>query len=318
MDVRQLSHFLAVVETGSLNRASALANVSQQGMSASIKALEHSLNTVLLERGPGGATPTPAGVALAKHARQILGQIRLARAELASLDAAETGLASVGVGPFFAQRVVPRAIVALARRRPGICVKAIEGTTDEIVRLLLEGEVDFGISTPSVLLDLHPDIRGDILFEDVDVPLVRREHPLTRIGSPCLADLVGYPWVFSSRFAGERDRVMKLFVDAGIDPPRRMVLTDSVSMLRELMREADFIHVSGGRQLASCFTDLELTALPLPEFSRRRIGLVTVRRHGAIPPASRLLMELVMEAWRSSEEHGQVQDALARPAAGPG
>jgi LysR family transcriptional regulator, regulator for genes of the gallate degradation pathway len=311
VDIRQLSHFLAVVETGSLNRASALANVSQQGMSASIKALEQSLNTILLERGPAGATPTVAGAALAEHARLILGQMRLAKAEIASIEAAETGLASVGVGPFFAQRIIPQAILELTARRPGMCVRAIEGTTQEIVRLLLEGQVDFGLSTPSLQWDLHPDIDGQLLFEDTDVPLVCANHPLLAAATPRLQDLAAYPWVFSSRFKDERERVTKIFVEAGADPPHRMVLTDSISILRELMRDGHFIHVSGAHQLGTCFPDMRIVPIALPHFTRRRIGLLTTRRSGSLPPASRLLMTHVLDVWKKSEQREALSTKLA-------
>jgi DNA-binding transcriptional LysR family regulator len=108
MDLRQLQHFLTVLEHGSLKRAASDACVSQQGLSASIKALEDSLGVQLLDRGRHGAVPTAAGLMLADRAKEILGTVRLTRAELKSLSIGQTGTAVMGSGPFFAQRMVPK------------------------------------------------------------------------------------------------------------------------------------------------------------------------------------------------------------------
>ncbi|WP_439532438.1 LysR family transcriptional regulator [Polymorphobacter sp.] len=301
MDLRQLEHFLAVVDGGSLGRASELANVSQQGMSASIKALELSLGTILLERGRFGARPTAAGLALAEHARRILGQTRLARAEIQSLDAGESGVAAVGVGPFFAQHIIPAAIVALSISRPGIIVRAIEAPTDQIVQMLLRGEIDFGLSTPGAMLDIHPEITQDILYEDSDAPLVSADHPVAQLASPTLADLVKHPWIFSTRFAGEKQRVIDACLSADLPPPTRMVLTDSMPVVRELLRTGEFVHVSGRWQLRRCFPDLRIVPIDLPQFTSRRFGVCTKRRDTRLPLASSLLLDTVLKIWAQDE-----------------
>jgi len=299
MDVRHLQHFLAVIEYGSLKRAAEVVNVSQQGLSSSIKTLEGSVKVKLFERGRLGAVPTVYGRALAEHARLICGQMRLAKSELTSLAAADTGTAAVGVGAFFAQRIMPAAIVKLAETKPAIVVRAVEGPSDMLYRLLLEGDIDFATSTPSGAATLHPDLQQRVLFEDRDAPLVRIGHPLAGRGQVSFADLARHPWLFSARYTADREWVLRSFAAAGVAPPRRMVLTDSPSMLSELLRTGDYIHVTGRSHLLQALSNIELVELPVPALNSRRVGVITLRRHERMAPASRSLLDAFEATWES-------------------
>jgi DNA-binding transcriptional LysR family regulator len=61
MELYQLRHFMAIVDTGSFTRASVRAAVSQSALSASIARLEEELGVKLLHRTPKAITPTSAG-----------------------------------------------------------------------------------------------------------------------------------------------------------------------------------------------------------------------------------------------------------------
>ena len=71
LSIQGLRIFLAVAETGSFSAAARQLYMSQPSVSAHVRNLETSLSARLLDRGPAGATLTPAGEALAKHARTI-------------------------------------------------------------------------------------------------------------------------------------------------------------------------------------------------------------------------------------------------------
>lgn len=313
MELRQLKHFLAVIETGSLNRAADVANVSQQGLSASIRSLEASLGVTLFERNRTGVQPTVHGLALARHARVIVGQQRLARSELAALSAAEVGTADVGCGQFFARRIMPAAIRRLHRQRPGLNVRVIENGSDVLFKMLLDGELDFVASTPSASFSTHPDLAQEVLFEDRDSVMVRPEHPLARQEGVTLADLTRYTWLFSERFEGDRARVLQLFAQAGIKPPRSMVLTDSATIILELLANDDYVHVSGRSFFRREFSTVEFVALDLPEFITRRVGVITTHRQRMLSPASEALLHHFREAWneldRLRSEPGRPDDA---------
>ena len=62
MELRQVKHFLAVGETGSITAAAKRLRLTQPALSRQMKALEEELGTALLERGAHSITLTPAGV----------------------------------------------------------------------------------------------------------------------------------------------------------------------------------------------------------------------------------------------------------------
>ncbi len=297
MELKQLRHFLAVIDTGSLNRAAHLANVSQQGLSASIRAMEQALGATLFERTRSGAKPTVHGQALARHARLILGQHRLAHAEISALSGADIGTAAVGCGAFFARRVMPLAIRLLNSSRPHVNVRVVESSSDVLFGMLVDGELDFAVSTPSGSFEPHPDLAQETLFEDRDMPLVRPSHPLAQRGPVALADLAEFPWLFSARFVGDRERVLRLFAEARVQPPRSMVLTDSPAIILELLSNADYVHVSGQSFFRREFSSEEFASLDVPQFMSRRLGVITSFRQRAMSAASEVLLQKFRVAW---------------------
>ena len=63
MDVRQLKYFIAIVDAGSLSKASQKLYVAQPSLSQQIAGLEAELKTKLLLRSAQGVKPTTAGSA---------------------------------------------------------------------------------------------------------------------------------------------------------------------------------------------------------------------------------------------------------------
>ena len=84
-DLKQLRHFLAIVEQGHFGRAAQQLGISKQGISQSVAALEETLGVRLFERGQFGAVPTEFGRALTQYAKVIQAETRKARAEIDGL-----------------------------------------------------------------------------------------------------------------------------------------------------------------------------------------------------------------------------------------
>ncbi|MDH0090202.1 LysR family transcriptional regulator [Achromobacter mucicolens] len=72
IDPVSLRLFLAALEEGSLARAAARENIVPSAVSKRMSEMEDAFGVPLLERGVKGVQPTPAGDALAAHARRVL------------------------------------------------------------------------------------------------------------------------------------------------------------------------------------------------------------------------------------------------------
>ena len=72
MDTRLLNSFLTVLRVGGITTAAAELGFVQSTVTTHIQALERLVGTPLLDRHPGGVSPTRAGSLLAERAQQIL------------------------------------------------------------------------------------------------------------------------------------------------------------------------------------------------------------------------------------------------------
>ena len=141
MNIVSLRTFIAIVDTGSLVRASQKMNVTQSTVTARLKTLEEGLGQILLNRHKSGITLTPAGTKLLRYARIMSGLWRQAQYE----TALPAGLSSVctfgcdrelwhGPGRAFLDGVVSG--------HPDMAVSVQQGSGRDLEDWLNSGQVD--------------------------------------------------------------------------------------------------------------------------------------------------------------------------------
>jgi DNA-binding transcriptional LysR family regulator len=149
VELRQLEHFLAVVEEGSFTRAAARLFMVQSSLSASLLGLERELGTNLFIRGRRGAELTDAGRALLEPARGALGEADRARDAVAQVKGLVRG--SVRIAAVATPRSVDvgETIRRFQDEHPGVEIHVVPAGARDMVDLVAEGQVDFAI-TPRV------------------------------------------------------------------------------------------------------------------------------------------------------------------------
>lgn len=148
MEIRQIQHFLAVVETGSLTAAARSLDITQSGISMSLAVLERELGAPLFLRSPGRrrAELTEAGQALVPSARALLDQVVAAHNAVASVQdpvTAEVRVASIGAPSGL---TLQPAWESFHIKHPGSHLSLLSGSTARVIELVRNGEVDFGIA----------------------------------------------------------------------------------------------------------------------------------------------------------------------------
>ena len=147
MEIRQLKHFLAVLEHGSMSRAAEALGISHQGLSKSIAGLEESLQVQLLVRGPRGVTASAFGQVLQEYARFIDGEHDNALHALAALRGGGAGHLTIATGISAATTIVPTAAGRLFARRPGTSLTVLTGPYAQFRAAVEEGEIALFIGT---------------------------------------------------------------------------------------------------------------------------------------------------------------------------
>lgn len=174
MDARQLEYFLAIVDHDGFGRAAQHLHIAQPSLSQAIAGLERELGVPLFHRIGRGVVLSPAGSELIGPARQVLRDLRTARATMDSVKGIRRGRVELVTMP--SPGIEPLATLTrrFTRRHPGITVAAEAAfTPDDVVTQVRQGACELGlVGSP-----------GSISAPGVDV-LVLEEQPFVLVGPP--------------------------------------------------------------------------------------------------------------------------------------
>ena len=161
MEFRQLRYLVAIVDYGSISRASAQLNIAQPAVSIQMMNLEAELGTQLLIRSARGVTPTEAGLRLYKRARTLLGRLDQLKATTQDNDFASQFAAPVSVGlpTSVTAKIGFRFVQRVRESFPTVRLRVLEGLSGHVMELLLNNRLDLGVlfvSDPVVGLVQEP------------------------------------------------------------------------------------------------------------------------------------------------------------------
>lgn len=145
MTLKQLEYFLAIAETGSITKAAANLNISQPPLSLQLKTLESELGATLFTRGKKHISITQKGILLQKRAREIISLVNNTILEIQSHADDPRTLIRIGSVSSICNRVLPDKICALKEKFPYLEFELREGNSTNVIELLDQGEVDFGV-----------------------------------------------------------------------------------------------------------------------------------------------------------------------------
>ena len=196
LDPTQLRTLRAVVAQGSFAGAAAELRYTPSAVSQQIAALERSTGIALFERGPKFVAPTPAALALAERAGELLTELDSVERGAAALARGEAGVLRIGSFPTAGARILPAALADLTRKRPDVELHLDEGELDTLLPAVADGGIDLALA---YRYDLVPTSWAASLVEHplLDDPLqvlLPRRHPAAP-GPVRLAGLRDERWV---------------------------------------------------------------------------------------------------------------------------
>lgn len=191
-------------------------HTSQSGVSKHIKDLEDELGVELyVRKGKRLLGLTSPGKEMVKIVERMLldaGNIKNL-AEQYSLQ--DTGELTIATTHSQARYVLPKVVTQFKQHFPKVLLRLHQGSPNEIVQMLLEGEADIGLATEA--LGQVPGLAAFPIYRWHHNVVVPAGHPL--IGQPLtLKTLAQYPIItYHEGFTG-RARVEQAFADEGVIP----------------------------------------------------------------------------------------------------
>lgn len=296
MELRQLHHFLAIVDAGSVSRAAAMLGKSQQALSKSLRSLEDGLGVRLLDRGGGEVAPTAFGRMLIPYARNIEAEARGFHEALAAALAAQRGRLRVGASPTAASHLVSEAVLRLLADHPDLQVSVSTGLYADLAARLLAGELDL-----FVCLDNHGEARAglerEVLGAEEFGVVVGAQHPLARAPAVTAPQLRAYPWLIGTGLGEVETGWRRAFELAGLPLPAVAVETSSIEFTRSALRASSCVSVLPATLVAEEIDRGELTMLDVPGLRWSRPIVLMTRRNATLPaPAAAFVAALHVAA----------------------
>lgn len=212
---------LRVLRTHGTVTAAALAlRLTPSTVSHQLKQLAHETGLRLLEPDGRRVRLTPAAELLLKHADAMFAQWEHAKADLAALDAGETGgLRMCGLASTLAAFIAPAA-ARLREARPGVRLHLAAVESDEAFRMLESGEADIAVINPIDTTPPPSDGRFEqhFLVEDVEDLLVPADHPFAERESVALAEAADEEWISTPDCVDQEQLFLSATAAAGFSP----------------------------------------------------------------------------------------------------
>ncbi|HMH65290.1 MAG TPA: LysR substrate-binding domain-containing protein [Rhizomicrobium sp.] len=207
-----LRSFAAIVDAGSMQRATERVFVTQSALSLQMKRLEDLVQISLFNRDGRRLSLTPAGRSMLTHTREILAAND--RAVLALNGDTMLGPARIGFVQDFAETLLNGVLAQFSQVDPETPIQVQVGSSAELLDLLQSGQMD-------VLLCLGTP----------DDPAAIRTMPMTWLGGGDLCRQDVLPLAVLERPCPFRDAALTALEKAG--RPHRIVLeTPSLAALR--------------------------------------------------------------------------------------
>lgn len=291
--------FAAVVEHSSMNKASALLNLSQPALSRKIGKMEEELGVKLFRRIGKRLELTRAGELTYEYAVELRRLNRRYMRTLGEFKTTSRTLLTVGASLTTLQTTLPDFVQALTNSHPEIDIKAVTGKTHEIVTQVREKKIGLGL-VASVIDD--PQLTCVPLFEDHLLLVVPRNRIVAEKSGLSIGDLNGMPMILFSRGTWYRILTDELFEKYRLQPDVRMEIDSFEAILRLLhtCRASTLLPESYLRP--QLLEDNELAVVSIPELtaSKRTTSLIYGDPEGLPPSVREWVAEVAAHGFRSN------------------
>lgn len=217
--VKQLRFLGLLASQGSLAATAEHLSMTPSAASMMLKEIEGLFGTKLFRRQGRGMALTDDGRALLPRCQTVLGEIG---AMGSTLQGAGIPLVRIGAFPHTTTTVLPGIVKQLLDGPPVWRVEIVDGSADDLLGLLLQGDIDLllgrvprrAAGTPVI-----EDLAQRVLYESSLSVVAARNHPLAGRRSVPLRELLKWPWILPGTQSTTRVALMDAFLRQGLSSP---------------------------------------------------------------------------------------------------
>lgn len=216
MEWQQITGFYHVAKLGSFTKAAEATFRTQSALTHQIKTLEAELDCLLFERiGKRKVLLTPSGEKLFAFAEMLREQYNCLLEDLNEARKLKKGHLKIAAPFTTLYHLLPVLIKRYAKQFPWVELTILDRSQQNVIQLIREGDIDFGI----ILESLSPKNLTSIRWKETHVVLMAAKgHPLTKEKRVSMEKIAQYPLILPPKgkeFHGRR-RLDELFRKLGL------------------------------------------------------------------------------------------------------
>ena len=286
-DFRDLEHFIAVAESGSIARAAERCHTVASAVSKRLSDLEVSFGTSLLVRGAKGVELTPAGHAFLARARSVLHQASLLDEELRRHASGARGHVRVFANISAIVEFLPAALASFLSKSPDIHVHLEEHVSSGVATGVADNLADFGILNALAAVEglTMTPFRSDEL-----VVVLKPDHPLAQESSLPFGAVAQLPIVGLHANSALHNLLARAAAEEG-KPLNFRIRVTSFDAVCAMVAAGLGISIIPKAAVAAYTAQLRLRAIPLTDaWAKRQLSICT-RTNVPLPSAAQHLLD---------------------------
>ena len=211
--LEQYRVFKEVADTGNISGTAKRLYLSQSAVSQSVKLLEQELGVRLFSRTARGVTLTSEGRLLYDYASRALALLEAGEERLLETQALRSGELTIGANDTITKYYLLPFLQAYHKRYPNVRVRISNGTSQRVLELLQNGQVDLAFAT------IPEDTRAYTVHSCFDTHAVFVAAPdydldFSRVFT--LEEISRFPLILLERTASSRRYLEEFFLRHGL------------------------------------------------------------------------------------------------------
>jgi len=187
LQFHQVRYFLALARTLNFTQAAKQCNVTQPALTKAVHKLEEELGGALIHRERRFTQLTELGKIILPTLEGVFAAAEAVRLQARSYQKKAIARLKIGLAPSISAALITELLLELARTIPELRFDLREADGDELVELLLDGEINAALVGEAV--ELPERIDHWPLFQERYVLVLPREHAMMRRTAISIQDL---------------------------------------------------------------------------------------------------------------------------------
>lgn len=293
----RLEYLHEVAIQGSMCAASEKLGVAVSSVSRQLAKLEKDLGIALLERAGRSVRLTEAGEVALAHYRDRVASEESFEAHIGELKGSRVGRVAIACGEVFLGKAISELIVRWSSDSPGASIHIRTGTTNEIIRCVVDDEVHMGVM---LQIPAEPKIRVRATLSQPIKALVHPRHPLAAQRQVSLRAMTQHRLCLPERGFRLRQIIGQAEAQDGISLNAQLA-SNSLALLKDLVRTGSYATLLPDFAAMNELSNGELISIPIASPSLENVSANLVCRLGrqlsGIPARVLGSLESALHAW---------------------